>query len=405
MKKFFKKITGKEFEDEQVHDDNHPQEKQSSFKSPADLALERCSSERSTPEEQGGPVVSGTYSPTRITYNRPEDGIFNRPMFVAKWITDHCHADYNAKDPLPMELQDDNVHRHLIAKQIINQSRLALTEPPTVIDPVIILLPNSRSLPSKSPQNSEEEKSTNTQEALSQRLEQARASESTHTTITAATLTQQTNKSPSHSDFDLPATHSDSSDSTITVTAAVETFDNAASKLKTAAPESSSEPKSIPPPAEPVSEVDDSLTFLSSMMQSAGLLPAGAVPPTDVSALAALVSSTNGRPIPTTNYTPSIDHLVVPRQQGQVQIRKSQLECHGRHGGWHGPRPNGVHCVHCQLCLNKADAIFQCRFCAMVVCGGCRSKVDQVMARPVSSGGGGVGGAGPRRGLALGGGK
>src|SRR6266480_2550362 len=168
MKKFFKKITGNEAE---VHDENLqpvPQE-EPSFKSPADLARERYMTERMTPEEQGDPVVRGTYSPTHITYNRPEDGIVNRPMFIAKWITDHCHAVYNAKSPPPLELQDGNVHRRLIAKQIINQSCLALTEPPTIIHPAIILPPNSRSLPSKSPKSSEGGELATTHEALSSR--------------------------------------------------------------------------------------------------------------------------------------------------------------------------------------------------------------------------------------------
>jgi hypothetical protein len=399
MKKFFHNITGKDSQDDQVHDDNTlpvPQEGRS-FKSPADLARESYMTEGVTPEEQGGPVISETYSPTYTTYNRPEDGIFNRPMFVAKWITDHCQAVYNPMNPPSTVLRDGNFHRHFIANQIINQSRLAITEPPTIIHPVV-------NLPSKSPKITEGEEFTNVQEAVPQHPELARTfSESTQTTITPATLIQQADKSPSNSNLDLPAKHSTLHDSTVTVTAAIKAFDDAVLKLKTVALEPSPEPKSIPTPAELASASYDSLAF-PSMMQAAGLPPTGAALPTDLSSHTALASATL-RPIPMTNYTPSIDHLVMPRQPGQVQIRKSQLECHGRHGGWHGPRPNGVHCVQCLLCLYKANAIFQCRFCAMVVCRDCRGKVDEVMARPANSDGGGVGGAGTRGGLALGGAK
>jgi len=117
MKKFFKKITSKESEDEQVRDKEvPPMPKERSFESPVDLARERYLPEGMTPEEQGGPVIGGTNVSTRDTYNVPKDGIVNRSMVVAKWITDHCHAAYNTKGPPPKELQDGNVHRRLICE-------------------------------------------------------------------------------------------------------------------------------------------------------------------------------------------------------------------------------------------------------------------------------------------------
>ena len=281
------------------------------------------------------------------------------------------------------------------AKQIINQHRLAFTKPPTVIDPPVIPSVNSRSLLSKSPKSSEGDDFGDAQETLSQRLELSRTfSGSTHTTITPSTLIRQVGKPTTPADLDLPASHSTSSDSTVTAAAVTTAFGNAVSKLKTATPQSEPQPRAGPKAV--ASPADDSLAFLTSVMQSAGLLPVGAKPPTDVSSLAALASSAYAGHVQVTCYVQSVEHLVVPRQSGQAQVAKSQVECHGGHGKWYGPRSNVMHRVPCQLCLSETDAIFQCKFCAMVVCGGCRGKVDEVMARPGSAGG--VDGAGRGRG-------
>jgi len=269
------------------------------------------------------------------------------------------------------------------AKQIINQHRLAFTKPPTVINSPVIPSISSRSLLSKSPKSSEGDDFGDAQETLSRTF-----SGSTHTTITPSTLIQQVGKPTTPAGLDLPATHSTSSDST--VTAVTTAFGNAVSKLKTAPPQSEPEPKAVASPG------DDSLAFLTSVMQSAVLLPAGAKPPIDVSSLAALASSAYAGPVQVTCYVQSVEHLVVPRESGQAQVAKSQVECHGGHGKWYGPRSNVMHHVLCQLCLSETDAIFQCKFCAMVVCGGCRGKVDEVMGRPSSAGG--VDGAGRGRG-------